>query len=528
MASRIAFFCSFLLSFLFSYGGSDSLLLERYNEHYKKALEYNEVSLYAECFIELEEMIKLAEENNWEEKYIKSMIFFAETKRKTADFEEGLVALKKIPESIHYPRLHVRKLGRITALLNEGSILSLKNRQDSLNLYIDSALRISKKYDFQQEQASLFNEKGYIIGDDDLDSCIHYIKKAVGLFKAIKDTHNYIGAGTNLIRAFIKTKDLDSAKIYIDRLEPLLHNKYWYTAEVELYRLIASYYGKIGDSLNKTYYKSKMFESTIEDLNEKNSTYMSSFRVLYETKKYQEEAKLKALELKKEEKRRNELISYLIIFAFLSIGVVFLLFRERKLKKEIEKVNERYHMLVVESNHRIKNNLQMIISMLQYSSKGLQGVDTIAFQRISGKIQTISALHKHLYLDAHNEKVELESYFNDIIILYGDLSGNTLKVEKRLDKVQIRSERMVYFGLIFNEMLANTIEHANMATKEVQLTVSGEGNIYCFSYQDNSSIENHGREGTGSLLIKQLVQRVEGSNFRLDKTIGKYQFEFYA
>ena len=66
----------------------------------------------------------------------------------------------------------------------------------------------------------------------------------------------------------------------------------------------------------------------------------------------------------------------------------------RKQKVDIEVANENYEMLLVESNHRIKNNLQMILSMLEYKAIK-SGKRTEELEKITGNIKAISSLHKH-------------------------------------------------------------------------------------------------------------------------------------
>ncbi|MBL4709173.1 MAG: sensor histidine kinase, partial [Flavobacteriales bacterium] len=233
------------------------------------------------------------------------------------------------------------------------------------------------------------------------------------------------------------------------------------------------------------------------------------------------------VELEKEAKQKKELFLYFSILLVFCIGIVFLLFRERKLKKEVAKANKRYHTLLVESNHRIKNNLQMITSMLEYSGKDIKDKDSLAFKRITGKIHTISALHKHLYLNVHNEKVNIQDYFEEIIMLYQEMTISTKSIKQRFDEAFIESERIIYFGLIFNEMLSNTYEHNSLDTS-VSISIVKLKDRYLFSYSDGSKFEPKGANGIGIQLIGQLIDRIEGVNYELDSSTGTYQFEFYV
>jgi len=147
---------------------------------------------------------------------------------------------------------------------------------------------------------------------------------------------------------------------------------------------------------------------------------------------------------------------------------------------------------------------------------------------MSSKIHTVSALHKHLYADVHNERVELGSYFNDIISMYQDMSKAPLHIEKHIDEVRIQSERIVYFGLILNELLTNTVEHRPTTEVPIKISIAKQDNNFLFTYCDGANIPIDRKKGTGSTLIQQLIHRVGGSGFVFDPSIGNYQFQFDA
>ena len=51
-------------------------------------------------------------------------------------------------------------------------------------------------------------------------------------------------------------------------------------------------------------------------------------------------------------------------------------------------------------------------------------------------------------------------YLKEIVSLYKEFSSKNFEVKSELKSIQIQSERIVYFGLLFNEMLSNSIEHS--------------------------------------------------------------------
>ncbi len=116
------------------------------------------------------------------------------------------------------------------------------------------------------------------------------------------------------------------------------------------------------------------------------------------------------------DKNRKEKIIYAAIrVSIIVLALLILLFNRFKLAQsqklvieetnyelnamveELNTANDKYEMLLIESNHRIKNNLQMILSMLEY--KAIQsGKRNEDLEKVTSNIKAITALHKHLFL----------------------------------------------------------------------------------------------------------------------------------
>jgi two-component sensor histidine kinase len=117
-------------------------------------------------------------------------------------------------------------------------------------------------------------------------------------------------------------------------------------------------------------------------------------------------------------------------------------------------------------------------------------------------------------------------YFNEIIHIYHKISMDHIEVTAAVCDVKIKSERIVYFGLIFNELLANSYEHNKNNAKKILIRVSRLDNDFVFDYCDNSEFKETAVFGMGLELVKQLVKRVKGSVSDLDKKTGQYKFIF--
>ena len=509
-----------------------------FQSHYDLGKQYVEELRYASAIIELNKAIAIAKEAGETREYLQASIDLAETFRRTRDFQSGLEILLTLGEHPEYPLQEVRKLGRIAAIHHEETYETPKMQYDSVTKYLNPALQLAIENNYPIEQASLKNELGFLLSrHKSWELGLPYFLEAAELYYSHNDMHNYVAVNTHVITTLYSfTRETARIDSLIKESLKVVEGKNWHSAKFELYKAIAFFnlYHK-NDSLAYHKWRHSAVNEILANLQVIHNSEMDNLRVSYETSKFQNEAASNAEELAAQRARNQQMIVYLSILALLMFAVGFLFLRERENKKAMNQINqqlkvanEKYQMLMVESNHRIKNNLQMVISMLEYTSKDVNPENTLALKRMSGKIHTVSALHKHLYVDVHNARVDLATYFREIIELYKELSSGTIQVNENFHEISIPSERLVYFGLIFNEMLTNTLEHNRASHKQVYISAAQQNGAFMYAYRDDSVYEGNAPRGTGSQLIMQLIRRVGGEQFSFNPDNGEYQFKFYA
>jgi len=512
-----------------------------YSDHMYQAQQFIDLQLYAEGLNEYEKAVEFTRLEHYDSLLIASSIAMAELMRITQDFNDGLDVLAELQNTERFPLLHVRKLGRKVALIHENTYSEEFHKKDTVRYYLSMAINLAIRYKFKKEEASLKNELGYFVSrNESYFSGLPILFEAADLFISFGDTQNYVSAMTHVFDDYMELKDYKKTDSLRNYLNSIVKNTTWYLLQMDLYYLFSKDLRRRNDLVGAYYWLSKTYRVEVKYEKSISNRQMTQYRVMHDTKKYQDEAresalvsKQKELELIKEEQLSNDLSIYLSLLFLIIIAFVFLFFRERKLKAQLNFINrklyntnEKYLDLVIESNHRIKNNLQMVISMLRYSSKDLGPKESVAFRKISGKIRTVSALHKHLYLGVHNEKVSVRKYFEEIIDLYKEISDDSFVIKLELQEIEIESETLVYFGLIFNEMLTNTFEHNLSEKKYVQIIISLNDAHYLFEYTDGSPHDSNKSQGNGIELIRNLVKRVKGEDFKLDQTTGTYRFLF--
>lgn len=515
----------------------------KFDAHMQRAENFMTANLHGEA---LQSVRKAAKSTEKREELMKAWLFEAELLRSTQNHPKALEVLLKMKQLDFTEKerlMEIKMLGRLAAVHQELGKYPVDVIEDSVRFYIESALKLTaenpKKYEF--EIASLYNELGmFVYRKGNTPEARKYYQIACSTFEKLGEDQYLITPLSNLLELESCTYNHGESKKLAEKLEQRIKGRTWYSQMIGAYNALRIFANIQKDTIAELNYLNNYLETHLRNERKINSDKMLALSEIYERDKLKQEIvdeklkrKQKSKELKDAQDYRNRLLLYLVIALVVGVGVVILFIRERRTKQKMNRINEalnqaqeRYRLLVVESNHRIKNNLQMITAMLEYTGKGIEPSNRKVLRSISGKINAISALHKFLYVDIHNEFIPVETYFKELIKLYDEISSDQFAVKLEVGDVQIRSERIVYFGLIVNEMLSNTLEHSPDTMGKIHITITKSEDGFLFTYFDASTRSKALKEGMGSELIRNLVARVGGSGFSLDPHSGTYQFYF--
>lgn len=192
--------------------------------------------------------------------------------------------------------------------------------------------------------------------------------------------------------------------------------------------------------------------------------------------------------------------------------------------------NEENILLMKEVHHRVKNNLQIITSLLRLQKSNLSPEIEQKFDEAIGRIMTMSIIHSKLYQSDDLTKVDIKSYINDLVreILTSLSVDDNIKTSISSNINSIGLKTIVPLGLIINELLSNSFKHAfkncfegsinieikKLTEKEFELNYSDSG-----KWVDNHS-ENKVKFGLE--LIETLTEQLDGT---VNRTDSHYTFK---
>lgn len=212
---------------------------------------------------------------------------------------------------------------------------------------------------------------------------------------------------------------------------------------------------------------------------------------------------------------------------------------EYGLRSRIEKELKEKNLLLKEVHHRVKNNLQIISSLLELQFNAIQ-VESIQQMLSNSKrrIYSMSLVHNQLYDSDNLTDVDFYEYVETLVGEIVDNDGESPEIAVILDIESIRLEidEAIPCGLLVNELLLNSIQHAfpdgSKGNIRIEMRTLQKDSLE-LTYRDDGvgipeDIETTNPESLGLLLIKGLVSQLEGTyQFRRDGgTVFRFTFPY--
>lgn len=131
-------------------------------------------------------------------------------------------------------------------------------------------------------------------------------------------------------------------------------------------------------------------------------------------------------------------------------------------RDELEKRIREKDALLMEVQHRVKNNLQMITALMRIEARNADGlIDTAPFQRLAGRIEAIKILYALLDPSSEASEVDLGVYLSDVAaaVLHAH-AVEGVRLELKVDAYPVSVNVAMPAGLVVNELLTNALKHA--------------------------------------------------------------------
>lgn len=195
----------------------------------------------------------------------------------------------------------------------------------------------------------------------------------------------------------------------------------------------------------------------------------------------------------------------------------------KKAEEDIAISLKEKEMLLKEIHHRVKNNMQVISSLLLLQSQTIQDEYIKGlFKESMVRIKSIALVHEQLYRSDNLSRIDYSDYLRKMFHPLFDAYRTDMQQVKMVidaNPVQITIEKAVPCSLIVNELISNSLKHAfpgdTKGEIHIRFSFDAHTNVYTLDYADNGIgfPEGFNPEKTGSLgmsLIKGLTKQLEG------------------
>ena len=156
---------------------------------------------------------------------------------------------------------------------------------------------------------------------------------------------------------------------------------------------------------------------------------------------------------------------------------------------EISVQHQRQQILLKEIHHRVKNNLQIISSLISLQGAKIENKEVVAILDESRRrISAIALIHEKLYQDRDLHRVDFKSYLEELIDSQQIIVGN-LNYHVKSCKVMLSLDTAVPLGLIVSELIMNAIKHAfdGVQNPEINVTLEKDNQGYLLEIADNGN-----------------------------------------
>jgi two-component sensor histidine kinase len=180
--------------------------------------------------------------------------------------------------------------------------------------------------------------------------------------------------------------------------------------------------------------------------------------------------------------------------------------------------------LLKEVHHRVKNNLQVISSLLRLECGQTTNPEVQAtFQSMQGRVRSMASIHEHLYHSANLAQVDMAAYLEHLCAqLFHALVASPGSVRLRLDVAPLRLgiDQAVPCGLLVNELVSNALKHAFPGERAgevwVELQPLSDGPALRLRVADNgvglpAKFDLKGLKSLGLELVDTLARQLHGA-----------------
>ncbi|MFK8037085.1 MAG: histidine kinase dimerization/phosphoacceptor domain -containing protein [Crocinitomicaceae bacterium] len=464
-------------------------------------------------------------------------ILFAE--KKSIDYFQK--AIIKYDELNNESMLKHCYFGLANAYIEQGNLANAA-------LYIDKGFKIPENKRNRIELSNFYlTYCHFLLEDNQLDSALFYIDTASSIMVQFGDL-----AGVNLANIYkgqyyYQSGDYSSALDILERTLMNMENGEVDRLLIKSQLLLAKTHAKIGNygsayrymrmSLNlqneilknAEVFFSHEFENQLE-LNR--NDYLDSIKSItgeYQLNKAQSELK--------EKSTANKFLLLIIAIFVILTPILFIILRiNYKTNKKLNKTIDEKGILFKEVHHRVKNNFQVISSLMNLQKHtGLYPETDDILTQTQQRISSMALVHELLYQHDEVDEIDIGIYINELVASTRQAYNSEetdITFSINTNNIVLKLEQAIPLGLILNEAVTNSVKHAFNSQKQgkivINLELVNDGKYFLLIGDNGIGIPESGLENNtlGLELIDVLTEQINGEKNIFNQNGTKIEIRF--
>lgn len=397
--------------------------------------------------------------------------------------------------------------------------LGFRASADSAFYYTQKAIAFAEKYNVENDVNDGYVVLGILnfnIGKYSESSS--YYLKSLAFWKKTNNFQTVTGMYHNVALNYMQAGKLKEALIYNDSAmlnykDMFVYHKY------NVSKQRAAIYKQLGLLDSAYHYLDLAYEDREKVHNEAE---LSTTKALEE--QYQNAQKESTIKIK-----NQQMLFIMGLLGVIAFASVMLYRKNRQVNRQnkiigeqlidLSKTLEQKQVLLSELQHRVKNNLQHVISILeiQKESVDFNNIDEL-IRGNQNRIHSMALLHKKLNMADNANDVDLKRYISELAELVKDSYDNRQKKVSLNTKCAIENislEKALPIGLIITELVSNSMKHAfrkrNIGIIQIEISRDQKTNqLYYADNGDGFDFNKPSEKGLGQEIIKGLIDQLNG------------------
>ncbi|MDX2070768.1 MAG: sensor histidine kinase [Haliscomenobacter sp.] len=409
---------------------------------------------------------------------------------------------------------------------------------DSVRYFALEAIGASRKFNFPILLADGYSLMGLFAEENQVQKAIKYHQQSAHIFREVHNFKRLSEEYMHVVQLYLKFPDFLNGMLYVDSSIVTAYQSIAVGDEKnatlhEAYQVKGAIFNHLGRLDSALFYTNRGWSQMVMFMQLQDHDRAVEVDEKYKDEQRTQQLKTQAQLLVLERQRfRGALIMTGVILFFTSILVYYYLRLQkanritREQTKTILETNDKLShsldqqiTLQGEIHHRVKNNLQLIISLLELQKEEIKDENTRnGLEAMSSRIYAIAAVHDVLYQGHEGQLINFLDYTNKLCLHLQQAMAKEDSIFKlKIPEQLFNLDTLIPLGIMLNELITNSFKYGFQKNNPVRIDIQlkPEPNGFYLNYKDNGPgfPDGHlqGREGgLGAYLIRSMARQLRG------------------